>query len=397
MTETAGDSDAYPRGQCSCDKVLLQAMKWAFSAMIGEQRSPGGPHRVSGSREGRTRRRRAVRRRRWVVAIALLVVAASLLVWASSPGQDSHPRSASAKILRASHPAQQSPPMHFVVRRLPLELPAALQDAAAALLGSERIVLLGGLNAADVSIDSVSVLDRQGLISSARLPEAQHDAQGVLLGGQVYVFGGGQVASYSHILSYDPASGSVTVAGKLPAPTSDAEVAVVAGTAYVVGGYDGRQALDTVVAWRPGEPARIVARLPYGLRYAAVASSGGRVVIVGGSREEVATTAILSFDPYSGRVRGLGELPDPVTHAAAVALGSYVYVFGGRNVAPGSQTDAIIAIDPHTGRAVRVGQLPASLSDAAAIPFGNTVWLAGGLSASGEPLATVFELTPAAS
>lgn len=256
-------------------------------------------------------------------------------------------------------------------------------------------MLLGGLNAADVSTDAVSVLDRQGPVSSARLPEAQHDAQGAPLGGRVYVFGGGQVASYDHILSYDPVSGGVTVAGSLPVPTSDAGVAVIAGTAYVVGGYDGQQALDTIVAWRPGESARIVARLPYGLRYAAVASSGGRLVIAGGSREEAATTAILSFDPTSGRVRRLGELPDPVTHAAALALGAYVYVLGGRDAAPGSQTAAIVAIDPYTGRAIGVGQLPAPLSDAAAISLGNSAWLAGGLSASGEPVTTVLELTPA--
>ena len=63
---------------------------------------------------------------------------------------------------------------------------------------------------------------------------------------------------------------------------------------------------------------------------------------------------------------------------------------------PGSQTAAIVAIDPYTGRAVRVGQLPAPLSDAAVIPVGNAVWLAGGLSTSGEPVATVLELTPVA-
>ncbi len=336
-----------------------------------------------------------MRRRCGLLAIVLLVVAASLLVWAGSPGQSTHPRSAGAKTLSASRPVRQTLPAHFVVKPLPFELPVALQDAAAAALGPERVVLLGGLNAADVSTDSVSVLDGQGLVSSARLPEAQHDAQAALLEGRVYVFGGGQVASYDHILSYDPASGSVTVVGSLPVPTSDAAVAVLAGTAYVVGGYDGQQALDTIVAWRPGGPARIVAHLPYGLRYPAVASSGGRLMIAGGSREETATTAILSFDPASGRVRGLGELPDPVTHAVAVALGAYVYVLGGRGAAPGSQTAAIVAVDPDTGRAVRVGLLPAPLSDAAAISLGGTAWLAGGLSASGEPVATVLELTPA--
>ena len=44
----------------------------------------------------------------------------------------------------------------------------------------------------------------------------------------------------------------MTQVGSLPTPTSDAAVAALAGTAYIVGGYDGQQALDTIIAWRPG-------------------------------------------------------------------------------------------------------------------------------------------------
>lgn len=116
-----------------------------------------------------------------------------------------------------------------MVTRLPFTLPFALQDAAAVALGGGRAVLLGGLNAADTSTTAVSVLDAQGVAASARLPEAQHDAQGVLLDGRVYVFGGGQFSSYSHILSYDPATGRVTQVGSLPSATSDAAVAAIDG------------------------------------------------------------------------------------------------------------------------------------------------------------------------
>jgi len=137
-----------------------------------------------------------------------------------------------------------------------------------------------------------------------------------------------------------------------------------------------------------------VARLPYGLRYAAVAASGGRLVIVGGSRGETATRAILSFDPTTGVVRRIGDMPAPITHAATVALGAYVYVLGGRGSLSGSQSAAIVAIDPATGRALRVGALPIPLSDASALPVDERIWLVGGLSA-GHTVASVFELSPA--
>ena len=95
-----------------------------------------------------------------------------------------------------------------------------------------------------------------------------------MLGGQVYIFGGGDIASYAHILRFDPASGTVAVAGALPRPQSDVAVTTIGGTAYVVGGFDGVTPLDTIVAWRPGGASRIVGRLPFAVRYAAVAVGG---------------------------------------------------------------------------------------------------------------------------
>ena len=139
-----------------------------------------------------------------------------------------------------------------------MALPFALQDAAGVALPSGRVAVLGGLNASDTSTATVSLLDARGVQRGGVLPEAQHDAQAALLGGRVYVFGGGQFSSYDHILSYDPASERVSQVGSLPTATSDAAVAVIAGTVYVVGGYDGQRALDTVVAWRPGEQPRVV-------------------------------------------------------------------------------------------------------------------------------------------
>jgi N-acetylneuraminic acid mutarotase len=336
-----------------------------------------------------------VRRRRRGLAAVALAAAVAVGVWVGSSGTTAHRRSTSASVSGASRSARASSPERFVVRPLPFSLPSAVQDAAAVPLGSGRAALLGGLDASDTSTAAVSVLDARGVVAGGQLPEAQHDAQGVLLDGRAYVFGGGQFSSYSHILSYDPATESVTQVASLPTPTSDAAVAVIAGTAYVVGGYDGQRALDTIVAWRPGGRAQVVGRLPYGLRYAAVAATGaGRLVIAGGSRGEAATTAILSFDPATGSVRALGGLPQPTTHAAAVALGSYVYVFGGRGAAAQSQSAEIVAIDATNGRAVRDGELPQPLSDAAAIAFGERLWLAGGAGASGT-VASVLELTPA--
>jgi hypothetical protein len=333
-------------------------------------------------------------RRRALAALALLVVLI-LAAWASLPGSSAHSGSRADGAARVAPPGLHVAPMRFAVRRLPVVLPFALQDEACVNLGSGRVALLGGLNAADASTAEVSVLDAQGMRSGGVLPEPQHDAQAAMLDGSVFVFGGGQFSSYDHILTYDPAGERVSEAGSLPTPTSDAAVAQIADTAYVVGGYDGQQALDTIVAWRPGAHPWIAGRLPYGLRYAAVAANGGRLLIAGGSREETATSAILNFDPATGVVRQVAELPFPVTHAAAVALGHYVYVLGGRGSEPGSQREAITAINTTNGQALHDGALPSRLSDTCAVALGEHIWLIGGLSTTGT-LSSLFELTPTA-
>lgn len=363
--------------------------------MANEPRSPASTRVVRDSPRAERRsanRRRALRRRRAAVA-GVLIVGYVLVAWLTTTRLAAHHGSTRVGEGGTSRSRSGRSPERFVVRRLPLTLPVALQDAAGVPLGSGRAVLLGGLNAADSSTATVSVLDRRGLTAGASLPEAQHDAQGAMLDGLAYIFGGGQFSSYDHILSYNPNTDAVAQVGSLPRPTSDAAVAALAGTAYIVGGYDGQQALDTIIAWRANGPPKLVARLPYGLRYAAVAATDGHLLIAGGSHDEAATTTILSYDPSTRQLRHIGDLPEPITHAAAFAFGSFVYVLGGRGSAAGTQSASIFAIDAETGRCVRVGQLPRPLSDVAAIPFGDRVWLAGGLSPSG-PVDSVLELTP---
>jgi hypothetical protein len=367
-----------------------------------------------------TRRRRQLR---LLAPAALLLVAiplGALIANAmSGPGSSSPPSggaTASRPRTRRSTGSPRPVAVRLLVRRTGT-LPAALEDAAAASLGQGRVVLFGGLDAADTSTATITALAagandtgvRPGVYepgayesstrepgahdTGARLPEPQHDAQAAVLGGAVYVFGGGQVESYDHILRFDPSSGRVSVVGHLPQPASDVAVAAIGSTVYIVGGYNGRSALDTILAWSPGTSPAVVGRLPTGLRYAAVAASGSQLIIAGGSTSTGASRAILRFEPSSGKVTDIGRLPAPLTHASAVTLGSWVFVIGGRGASPESQTAAILSIDPADGRVQRAGSLPVPLSDASVAAVGGGIVLAGGRSPTGTR-ASILELTP---
>jgi DNA-binding beta-propeller fold protein YncE len=278
--------------------------------------------------------------------------------------------------------------VRLVERRLG-SLANPLQDAAAAASGSGAVIA-GGLNSADESVGDVLFVSSGRQAVRGALPSARHDAAAVAIGGSTYVFGGGDA---THQLNEIVKVGAGVV-GRLPQPASDVSAAVVSRTAYIVGGFTGTQWLNTILAWRPGQQPRVAARLPVALRYAAVATAHGKVVIAGGSIPSgTATRAVLVFDPATGRVRQVAQLPSRTTHAAAASIGETVYVIGGRGPAIGTPTRRIVAIDPLTGRTRYAGALAAPGSDLAAVGLGNRILVVGGRDATGA-ISAISQLVP---
>jgi N-acetylneuraminic acid mutarotase len=304
----------------------------------------------------------------------------------STTGHATHTHSASRSAVARRAPIR-------VTYRPLFSLPAPVQDPAFATLPPDRFVLLGGIDASGGSTGSVVLADLEAPLGSAALPGPQHDAQAATLNGKVYVFGGGYLSELDHILRYDSGSGTVTAVGTLPTPSSDVAVTATAGSAYIVGGFDGTNWLDSILAWRPGAPPRVVARLPIGLRYAAATTVDGDVMIIGGSSPSGATAAIYRFDPRTRAVAQIGRLARPITHATAAALNGTVYLVGGRSDNLDGQTASVWAIDPTTGRVRRAGRLPQPLSDAAAVAVGDAIIVAGGRTPAG-PQPAVGELVP---
>jgi DNA-binding beta-propeller fold protein YncE len=281
-----------------------------------------------------------------------------------------------------------------LVERTVAALPQPVQDAAAARSGSGALVV-GGLNAADTSIDEIRLVSARGDAARGALSGARHDAAAVSLRGATYVFGGGDGTRQVDEILVVSAGGRARIAGRLPQAASDVAAAAIGGTAYVVGGYTGTRWLDTIVAWRPGGRTRIVARLPEALRYAAVTAAAGKLVIAGGSLPSgTASNAVLSFDPAQGRVRRLGRLPAPTTHAAAATLGETAYVIGGRGPATGTPTGRIVAVDPATRTVRRAGALVQPRSDLAAVALTGRILLVGGRRVTGVS-GEIAELVPA--
>jgi YVTN family beta-propeller protein len=331
-----------------------------------------------------TRAGRRASPKRWLrIAIALLLIAGAAGatgIWAADRDHGdrvSSPPPAGKK--SEARPHARPTGRLRIDSRSAGSLAVPIQDAAIATFG-RRILLLGGLNSADTSTADVRAIVGGRTRTIGRLPSVFHDGAAIRIGSFAYEFGGGDgVRQLDQILRVDPATGRTIRVGTLPAPSSDHAAAVLADEAYVVGGYTGSSWLNTIVAWRPGQSARVVARLPTPLRYAAVTAARGKIVVAGGSLPDgTASRAVYAFDPRTRGLSRLGNLPSATTHAAAATLGGRALVIGGRSAEPNTPNARIVAIDPANGRIRVAGRLPNPLSDAAATTLGRSIVVAGG-------------------
>ena len=326
--------------------------------------------------------RRQVRRRRAVAAAALVAIVLAALI--ASGGTSRHATSTVGNTRSGvSGSAGGGTANVRVVVMASGRLPAPVQDAAVAAITPDSALLIGGLDQGESSVADIVRVTGSEAIGVGALPSALHDASASVIGGEVYLFGGGVITSFSQITRIS-SEGVAQPAGQLPTPASDLATTAIAGTVYIVGGYTGQAPLRTILAWRPGgAPARVVGMLPKPLRYAAVAEQSGQLVIAGGTSGVSASQDVYRFDPSTGQVTTFTHLPRPLTHAAGAALNGTVFVLGGRGAEPDSQTRRILAISP-SGAVSTAGALPQPLSDLSAVALGEHILIAGGRDQGGH-------------
>jgi N-acetylneuraminic acid mutarotase len=225
-------------------------------------------------------------------------------------------------------------------------------------------MVLGGYTGSS-SLDTIVAGPPQRLRIVGRLPQPTHDAAAAVLGGSIYLFGGGESVSVRSVVRVDPRTGSPTAAPPLGEPLSDLGAVAIGGRAYLVGGYTGSQFATAILRY---QPTTTIARLPTGTRYAGVAAIGHTVYVAGGLTTAGATRAVYAVS-LAGSVRRVASLPRPEDHAALAALDGRLYLFGGRRV---------LAIDPTSGKVSLAARLPASLSDPTATRVGSRIVIAGG-------------------
>jgi len=269
-----------------------------------------------------------------------------------------------------------------------------------------RVTVFGGLLASQATTAEVFTLDTSsgGTSTLAPLASGVHDAAGAILGGRVYLFGGGSPDTVATVQQYPiPATSTTTsgpapaVTGQLPQTRSDCDAVRIGATVYVVGGYDGSAPDPSVLATTDGSQFSTAADLTVPVRYAAVAALGGDIYLFGGQAVEGSTAGqavddIQVVDPSRDSAAVVGHLPQPLAGASAVVLGGRIYIAGGVNdTSTAAATAQILAYQPSTRTAAPAGTLPVPTSYAAATVSGGRAWIIGGEN-GGSPMSSVEEL-----
>jgi hypothetical protein len=283
----------------------------------------------------------------------------------SSAPSSTAPASPSTTTVLSLHPA-------------PYALAAPIQRAVA--VGSGRTVYIaGGMDSAGATVGGVFSMDpgTGALRALGSLPQAVHDAAGAMIGGSLYVFGGGSSTGTDTVQSFVPATGAGTVAGHLPVPLSDLEAATVGRTVFLVGGYDGTRPRAEIYSTGDGTSFRVVAKLPVGLRYPAVTAVGTTLVVAGGQAASGPVDTVYAVDTTSGKVTMMGHLGSPTAHAAAFTLASTAYVAGGQDPSGNAITD-VSSVDPGAATVSAERPLHQPVSDTAVAGTGTRALLIGG-------------------
>jgi hypothetical protein len=268
-------------------------------------------------------------------------------------------------------------------------------------------VVAGGLLASGASAQGIyEVNPLNGAATQiGNLAAPLHDAAGIVLGGQGYVFGGGSAVPLPN------AERLPMLGGKGGAPTSSQERAIalpdlgqaraddsavtIGSVGYIVGGYDGSAGDAAVIATSNGRDYRVVADLQVPVRYPAVAAVGGDIYVFGGDattgpRAGAPIAKVQMVDPSTHRATIVGSLPLPIDGASAATLGGVIYVAGGETVSvsasPSStakEVGSIYAWSLSEHRALLAGHLLVPVSHAGLAVVGSRAWLVGGEVASG--------------
>ncbi len=181
----------------------------------------------------------------------------------------------------------------------------------------------------------------------------------------------------------------------LPSPRQDAAAAVLAGRIYIIGGFGPHnEQMDSTLVWEPqiagsphGEAERAglrlglwtyAARIPEPVDHAAAAVVGSYIYVAGGRIENLVTNKFWRYDAGNDSWTELPSMPIPRFDPTMQAVGDKLYVIGGA-VSHGRDATSMMVYDiPSSSWTERAYATAYERSAAESVVIGDDIVLLGG-------------------
>lgn len=226
---------------------------------------------------------------------------------------------------------------------------------------------------------------------------------GAIIGDSFYVIGGsGATPPRMDSLHVIPLAAGKTrrVGPAVPTPRNNVVAVAVGDRMYTLAGIlsgngdsnrdgpcDVVEAFDTCDhTWHSCAPLPAVRVKP------GVAAVGQVIYALGGREDALDASTIFAYDTVADRWSQVGRLPYAARHGAACALNGKIYYSGGFTAGPdrGKFQRAMSVFDPDSGSVSLLADLPAPRTAHAMIAAGDAIFVIGGVDESKTPTADVF-------
>lgn len=219
--------------------------------------------------------------------------------------------------------------------------PTAVYDASAALIG-EKIYVPGGIAATGAPSKVVEVFNprKNTWEKCADLPMAISGYGLTSFEGKLYLFGGwDSLKPLDIVLRYDPLTDTWQQESHMPTARFHSAVLADNGKIYVMGGSDNKGNLNTNESYSPykqqenEDPWLVESNLPERLSGYAAIKLYDKVSVLGGKSSVSGAIDQFHFTPAEKDwqiVNINAETSDPITEAAYILVGEYIYMIGGK-------------------------------------------------------------------
>jgi N-acetylneuraminic acid mutarotase len=268
---------------------------------------------------------------------------------------------------------------------------------------NNNIYAVGGATEIGSNLDVLEAFDpnTNTWTTKAPMPTPRGCLSTCTVDGIIYAIGGGWYTVYSTVEAYDPSNDTWTTKSPMPTARSGLSVCEVDGIIYAISGFDDINSTtgpNTVEAYDPKTDTWTTkAPIPTPRAFFSTSVVNGIIYAFGGfnSRGAPSLSNVEAYDTKTDTWTTKNDLQNPRAGMATCEVDGIIYAFGGVAYGGGSCYSTMSKYNPALDSWTELPDMPYGVGFHSNSIVDGKIYLIGGVNTLRDPLATVYEYTPA--